>query len=54
VPFVVAGYRPAINLAVNTLNAGLRELNAIVGSGTALDLRNSFDGLHRNTRGYLL
>jgi hypothetical protein len=54
VPFVVAGYRPDINLAVNMRNAGLRELNATVGPGTALDLRNSFDGLHRNARDYLL
>jgi hypothetical protein len=27
VPFVVAGYRPDINPAVNRLNAGLRELS---------------------------
>jgi lysophospholipase L1-like esterase len=65
VPFVVAGYRPDINPAVNRLNTGLRELsngaeigffdlNAIVSYGGALDARNSFDGLHLNARGYLL
>jgi len=62
---VVAGYRPAINDAVKSLNGRLRDLadgaqirffdlNAILAEGDTLDPRNSFDGQHLNVRGYLL